>query len=552
MKKNSFVQGAFIATCGIVISKIIGILYVIPFYAIIGEQGGALYGYAYNIYALFLGISQAGIPLAMSKVISEYQALGYYQVKERAFKIGRKTLTILGVVCFLILFIFAPQFAYLIIGTVEGGNTISDVVFVIRMISTAILVVPILSVYRGYLQGHKYIAPTSISQVLEQLVRVTIIIIGSFLTLKVFNLSLKTGVGIAVFAATIGASISYFYLFNTVSKNRKLFGKDKEDISSPHISDKQILSKILMYAFPFIMIDVFRSLYNSIDMVTLVKTLVGGLGYTAKYAESIMSVISTWGLKLNMIVIAITSGVMVSLIPNLTSSFVHKEMDDVRRKINQTLQMLLLITIPMVLGLSFLAGPVWTVFYGSKAALSYGTITYQFYVFVALATSLFTSTITIIQVLKEYKGVFACLISGLGIKIFLSVPLIYGFAKMGLPAFYGAITATILGFTTSSIIALALLKKKYKVNYEETLKKVMSIVGAAFIMIICLFFFSLIIPITGTSRILNILIIMFYALVGGIIYITILYKNHTLEQVFGSEILNIIKSKLKRGKKHGI
>ena len=109
LKKNSFIQGAFIATLGIVISKILGIIYVIPFYAIIGDQGGALYGYAYNIYSIFLGISQAGLPLAMSKLISEYNTLGYYETKEKIYKVGKTFLNILGVICFLILFIFAPQ-----------------------------------------------------------------------------------------------------------------------------------------------------------------------------------------------------------------------------------------------------------------------------------------------------------------------------------------------------------------------------------------------------------------------------------------------------------
>ena len=70
LKKNTFMQGAFIASMGIVISKILGIIYVIPFYAIIGEQGGALYGYAYNIYSIFLSLYTAGVPLDVSKIIS--------------------------------------------------------------------------------------------------------------------------------------------------------------------------------------------------------------------------------------------------------------------------------------------------------------------------------------------------------------------------------------------------------------------------------------------------------------------------------------------------
>ena len=90
LTKNNFIQGAFISTLGIVVSKILGIVYVIPFHAIVKEQGGALYGYAYTIYSLFLALSSAGIPLAISKIISEYQTLGYYNAKERAFKIGKQ------------------------------------------------------------------------------------------------------------------------------------------------------------------------------------------------------------------------------------------------------------------------------------------------------------------------------------------------------------------------------------------------------------------------------------------------------------------------------
>ena len=85
MKKNNFLEGAFIATFCIIATKILGIVYVIPFYKIIGEQGGTLYGYAYTIYLLFMSLSSAGIPLAISKVVSEYQTLGYHSAKKRTF-----------------------------------------------------------------------------------------------------------------------------------------------------------------------------------------------------------------------------------------------------------------------------------------------------------------------------------------------------------------------------------------------------------------------------------------------------------------------------------
>ena len=541
LKKNSFMQGAFVATLGIIICKVLGILYVIPFYSTIGEQGGALYGYAYNIYSIFLSISQAGIPLAMSKVISEYDTLGYYNIKERAFSIGKKFLFIIGLLSFIILFLFAEPIGYMIIGDIQGGNTKEDVAFVIRVISTAILIIPLLSVSRGYLQGHKFITPTSISQVIEQLTRVIIIVVGSFLMYKVFHMSLKLTVGVAVFAATIGGTASYIYLLYKEKQNKKMLSEKKLEVKEPKISNKKILYKILFYAVPFIMIDLFRSLYNSVDIVTLVKTLVNDIGYSVTDAESIMSVISTWGLKINMIIIAFVTGIMTSLIPNLTASYVQKDMKEVNNKINKTYQIVLFFTVPMTVGLSILAKPVWMIFYGTS---KYGALTYQYLVFVALATAIFTSTVTIVQLLKEYKAVLVSLIAGMLVKVSLNIPFIYGFNKMGLPAFYGAITTTILGFFTSSIISMVFLKRKYKVNFEDTLREVLNIVFATILMFAALYLLKFVLPFNNLTRINSIMYVVIYAIIGALVYIFITYNSHTISNIFGKDVVRNIKNKL--------
>ena len=142
LKKNSFINGALIATLGIVITKFLGIIYVIPFYAIIGEENIVLYGYAYTIYNLFLSLSTVGIPPAMSKLISEYNTLKYYSTKERTYKLGKFLLISFGIISFFILFLTAPLIASRIMGDAKGGNSIRDIAFVIRVISTAILIVP--------------------------------------------------------------------------------------------------------------------------------------------------------------------------------------------------------------------------------------------------------------------------------------------------------------------------------------------------------------------------------------------------------------------------
>ena len=106
LKKSGFLEGAFIATVCIIITKILGVLYVIPFYNIIGEKGGTLYGYAYNIYNIFLIISSAGIPLAISKLTSEYATLKQDNKKIRMYQISTKVIMIFSVVSFLICFLF--------------------------------------------------------------------------------------------------------------------------------------------------------------------------------------------------------------------------------------------------------------------------------------------------------------------------------------------------------------------------------------------------------------------------------------------------------------
>ena len=541
MKKNNFVQGAFVATLGIVITKILGILYVIPFYSIIGEKGGALYGYAYSIYLVFMAISSAGIPLAISKLISEYQTLGYYDAKQRAFKIGKKISITLGILCFIILFVFAKPLAVAILGDLKGGNTIEDVTFVIRVISTAILVVPVLSVYRGYFEGHKFITPTAISQVFEQVMRVLVIVIGSFLTLKIFKLSLTTAVGVAVFGATVGSLASYFYLIEKRYKNKQKFEEKELKVKEPKITNKTILKKIAIYAFPLIMIDIFKSLYSMVDTVTVVKAL--GPIYGTKTAESIMSILSTWGAKFNMIIISIATGMIVSLTPNLTAASVVGNTKDVHRKINQSFQMLLFMIVPMTVGLSFLAKPVYTIFYGAS---KFGPSVLTFYVFVALITALFTTAITITQVLKYYKVVFLSLFSGLVLKSLINVSLIKELYHLGLPAYYGSILASIIGYTLSLMICLVALHKLCGVNYEETIKQFINTLCGTVLMVIGLLLLKLIVPIASTNRFINIPIVIIYTLVGMIIYFFYMYKTNSIDKIFGEKLLQKFKRKNKK------
>lgn len=545
IRKSSFIKGAFIATLGIVLTKILGIIYVIPFHAVIGERGGALYGYAYTIYLLFMSLSSAGIPLAISKIVSEYQTLGYYNAKRRAFIIGKKIALLLGFICFLLLLLFAPWIAHAVLGDLSGGNTISDVTLVIRVVASALLFVPVLSIYRGYFEGHRFMEDPSFSQVLEQLVRVFVIVLGSFLALKVFDLSITTAVGIAVFGATAGAIAAYLYLIYKKKKNNSKFNEKIRPVNEPIITNKQIFKKIVIYAVPFILIDVFKSLYNYIDMVTVVEGLVQYANFSVVDAETIMSMLSTWAAKFNMIVLSISTGIIISLIPNLTTIVVKKDYDDINHKINQAFSILLFFTLPMTLGISFLADSIWTVFYGTS---EYGPSVLSYFIFVGFMIGLFTSTVSIIQVLKDYKTVIWSLVIGVVLKFLLNDNLIMAFYKMGLPAYYGVITASLIGYFVSFMICIIRLKFKYKINYENLTKNLIDTICGSMLMIVGLFLVDLILPSTD-SRIIHLVYIVVYVAIGVFIYIIYMWNTKSMKRIFGNRLPSNIKL-FHRKKKH--
>ena len=223
MKKQSFIEGTMVGTIATIICKVLGLLYVIPFRAIVGSQGGALYGYGYNIYMVFLSLATSGIPIAMSKIISEYNTMEMHYAKDRAYKIGSRLIVGLGFISFLVVFIFARGLAHMIIGDNLGGNTIEGVTLVIRVVSTALLIVPIQSVKKGYLQGHKYMTVPQTANVIEQVIRVIVIVVGSYVTYKVLHTSLELSVSVAIFGATLGAIVSYSFICIMMNKNKKSF-----------------------------------------------------------------------------------------------------------------------------------------------------------------------------------------------------------------------------------------------------------------------------------------------------------------------------------------
>lgn len=541
MKKNSFIEGTIFASLSFLIIKFLGAIYVIPFYAIVGELGGALYSYAYTVYSLIINICTIGIPHAISKIISEYNTLEMYEAKERTFKIGNKIMVILSTILFLLMFIFAKQAAYIFIGDIDStGNSIEDVVLVIRSISFCLLIVPYLAIKRGYLQGQKFITVSTTGEVIEQVVRVAFILVGSYLAINVFNAKTSIGVAIAVFGAFIAGLAAYIYLDVKIRKNKKEFNMPSKN-QKDKVSNKTILKKIVSFSIPLMIVSITTDLYNMTDLSLIIRGL-GYLGYSGKVAETIGSVMATWASKICLIVNAITFGLTINIIPHMSSSYVKKDYKTINNQFIKSIAMVIVIGLPMSIGISLLANEVYYIFYGAS---KYGGIILRLLPYSIMLGNINMVVNTTLQSLDKFKTIYISTFTGLLTNALLDIPLMILCDKIGIYPYYGAIISTMIGTSISLTISLRKLKKDMNFEYKELLniiKKALLPLASMIVVVLILEYF---IGPLFTTRITSIITCIICAVVGAIIYGVISYKNNLLYNSLGEEYVNQILRKIK-------
>lgn len=537
LKKNTFIQGTIVTSVILIIIKLLGALYVIPFYKIIGTNGGTLYSYAYNIYNLFLNISTAGIPIAISMIISEYLALNMYDAKERAYKIGKKIIAFLAIFSFLIVFFGSEYIARFIISDLTGGNSIEDISYVIKSVSFCLIIIPFLSVLRGYMQGHKFITPTSYSQLIEQIVRILVVLLGSFTVIKVLNKSVTSGVGVALLGAFIGGLAAYIYLRIKVKNNKKEFPvADKKD----QVPNKTIAKKILSYCIPLVIISIVDNLYTIVDVKLIIKGL-HMIGYSAIESETVSGIVSTWAPKICTVIIAIAISLTTNIIPHVTTSYIRKEYDEVNRRFNQAISTMLIITVPMALLLLMLSNESYYIFYGSS---KYGSLALKVSAISHIFFGVWTVINTSLQSMRKFKIVYINSVAGLLANALLDIPLILLFNKVGLPEYIATIVSTCIGYSISISIALIYLRKEMHFSYRKTVNLMKKLIVPSIAIIVPILLSKTFIKFDYTF-ISSAISLMIHGILGVIIYLTIVYKNNAINETLGNEFIDKILVKLR-------
>ena len=236
-KPNTFFGGAAILAVGILVVKLIGMFYKIPLLNIIGEQGSADFNNAYNIYSVLLTISTAGLPVAVSKLVSEADALGRRNQVRRTFRLALALFLILGVLSFLVMFFGSEQLAGLMNDSMAAPG--------IRALAPAVICVGCLSAFRGYAQGHGNMTPTAVSQIIEALCKLTVGL-GLAYWLVGHGADASHAAAGAITGVTVGTivALAYMLLNYLMGRSREGLAQDTPD------SNGTIVKHLLMIAVP--------------------------------------------------------------------------------------------------------------------------------------------------------------------------------------------------------------------------------------------------------------------------------------------------------------
>ncbi|MGP7818388.1 putative polysaccharide biosynthesis protein [Niallia sp. 01092] len=537
---SKLLRGTFILTLGTIISKVLGLFYVIPFNMIVGTQGTILYQYSYVAYTIVISIATAGIPLAVSKFISKYNALGEYGVGRRLFKSGLLVMACTGFVSFLVLYLIAPFLAEIIIPAEDLTSSVKDVTTVIRAVSFALIVVPIMSLIRGFFQGHESMGPSAVSQVVEQVVRILFLLGGAALVIYVLKGKLITAVSIATFAAFIGAIgglvVLLWYWKKRKGNLNKLLLEDKSEMS--HISLNSMYKEILISAAPFVFVGIANPIFQLIDTVTFNRAM-ANIGLST-VSETALSIFNYQTHKIVIIPVSLATAFSLALVPMITKAFVNQDQQNVNYHLNQTFQVLLFITLPATIGLSILAEPVYRLFYGATADLQLGTEVLRMYAPVAILFSLYSVTAAILQGINEQRYTILSLLVGILVKLSLNIPLIEKWETMG------AILATALGYTVSIVINLVVIKVYANFSFKLVFRRSVLIMAFNFIMFISaeLVYQLLNLFLSVNSLVASLLLVIMVGIVGGVTYAYLAYRTKLIYILFGDRAKRI-KQKLR-------
>ena len=366
IKKQTFLQGTAVLAMATVLVKLMGFLFKVPLNNIIGEDGFGYFNTAYDVYNVLLMISTTGLPVAMSRMISQAQTLGNHAQIKRIYRTSLYVFLTIGMVGSLGMLFFCRQLSVMVTTNENSWAAIAA-------LAPCVLLICLVSAYRGFFQGQSNMTPTSVSQIFEAVTRLVVGLGFAWLVMKLTGEAAVRAQGIvlasgetaqdygditlaaggAILGVTLGSLISVVYLHHKFRQSNQILSLGGGTAKSTRSTMKELLS----IAVPITLGSAGLQIINLFDTMIYMRRLTGALQWTEKMADSAKGVYNfcqtVFALPCSFI-----PTITIAVIPAITASLTRKDLAEAKATSESSVRTMALIAMPCAAGLFVMAEPV--------------------------------------------------------------------------------------------------------------------------------------------------------------------------------------------------
>lgn len=533
-QEELMLQGTVWSTASNFISRLLGVIYIIPWLIWMGQhatQANALFNMGYNVYAYFLLISTTGLNVAIAKQVAKYNSLNQ---KEHSYQLIRTTLklmVILGLIFSVTMYLTSPIFS-----SMSGSD--GQLIPIMHSLSLAVFIFPVMSVIRGIFQGHNNIKPYALSQIAEQIIRVIWMLTATFMIMKMGSGDYLHAVTQSTFAAFIGMIASMAVLVFYLTKEgllRAILAKPKQDVP---IDAKGLLFETLKESIPFIIIGSAIQAFQLIDQWTYSNTMLLFTNYSKEQLLIQFGYFNANPAKITMILIAVAASIGGVGIALLTENHMKKDKKASAKLIINNIVMLMIFLLPALTGAIILARPLYSVFYGFSSAEA--ITLFRAVLLQTVFLALYTLLAPMLQALFENRKALYYFAYGIITKLVLQVPLIYLFHA------YGPILATALGLLVPVFLMYKRLHQVTNFNRILLYKQItlIAILTAIMGIVVGISNWLLGFIFVPTGRLSSVLYLLIIGVIGILVYGYLTLATHQLDKLIGHKA-EILRQKLR-------
>lgn len=357
-RKQNYMHGAAILTVGVIIMKALGAIYKIPLGNILGDEGYSMFLSAYSIYNIFFTLATAGLPVALSRLVAEADAHGRVRQEEKTFRVALVTFAIIGVLFSLILFLF-PE--WLAANYLENP----DAALSIRAMAPAILLVCLVSAYRGYCQGNGNMIPTTVDEVLEVLFKVISGLVLAAALLRAGK-GLPVGSAGAILGVSIGSVVSLGYMIWYKHRHYRVLSAPYtagvvEEYSPEKMEKTDSAAKtvrdLLTIGVPIALGASIMAILNSVDSKLCMNRLQTAAHFSYLEAKVLYGVYGKAQTFFNLPAAFITP-LTISIVPAISGAIARRDRDEAAKISEDSMRIAAVIALPMGVGLSVMSRPI--------------------------------------------------------------------------------------------------------------------------------------------------------------------------------------------------